>query len=342
MRANKLLSEIKKCLLSDKFTRAICVLGEPGCGKTSIVQQVASSLDDWGYIEKHMPTMLVEDFGVPLVDSSSNVLRYLLPDWYPAEDRTDIPDRGVLCFDDRTQANQDLQKVLANIIQARTLHGVPLKKGWRIVSTGNRLEDRSGVVKQLLHLNDRESKLTFETVLEDWADWALNNNVLQQVISFLYFKPNLLHDFDPKRDINATPRGWVEGVSNILDVGISKDALPEFIKGAIGEGASAEFMSYLEICEQMPDPLRILREPKIYPTEDEVKSFEMSVKYALSGALAEHVDEKTIGNMIVFLERLEPEFGVVALNYVSRKKPELQETDAYNAWIVKNQQYIIR
>ena len=47
-----------------KSKRPVCIEGMPGGGKTTIVQQVANKLSV-GYIEKHTPTMLVEDFGVP-------------------------------------------------------------------------------------------------------------------------------------------------------------------------------------------------------------------------------------------------------------------------------------
>ena len=47
---------------------------------------------------------------------------------------------------------------------------------------------------------------------------------------------NLLHDFDPQRDVNATPRSWVEGVSDVIGV-VPADAEYECFKGAVGEGA---------------------------------------------------------------------------------------------------------
>ena len=114
----------------------MAIEGAPGGGKTTICEEVANELKV-GFIEKHMPTMLVEDFGI-MYPNGDDMLHYKLPDWYPSQDRTDIPDTGILCFDDRNQANADLQKVLANICQARNLHGVPLKEGWMVVSTGNR------------------------------------------------------------------------------------------------------------------------------------------------------------------------------------------------------------
>ncbi len=230
---------MRATLLKDTLTelfkakRPICIEGMPGGGKTTIVQQTASSLKV-GYIEKHTPTMLVEDFGVPNMAVDGDSFNYKLPDWYPAESRTDIPDEGVLCFDDRNQAPADIQKVLANILQARTLHGVPLKKGWHVVSTGNRQSDRAGANRILSHLRNRETVIELETHLDDWTSWAIEHDVKPELISFIRFRPNLLHDFDPQRDVNATPRSWVEGVSDVIGI-VPSEAEYECFKGAVGE-----------------------------------------------------------------------------------------------------------
>jgi len=60
MRATLLKETIKSLF---PIQRTICIEGSPGGGKTTIVQQVAEELGV-PCIERHMPTMLVEDFGI--------------------------------------------------------------------------------------------------------------------------------------------------------------------------------------------------------------------------------------------------------------------------------------
>jgi MoxR-like ATPase len=134
--------------------RATSIIGAPGGGKTSIVREVADELGV-AYVERHLPTMLVEDFGVLYPKRDTDDLGYRLPDWFPVKGKA--PEEGILCFDDRNQAGNDLQKVLANIQQARNLHGHYLPDGWMVVSTGNRQSDRAGSNRVLSHLADRES-----------------------------------------------------------------------------------------------------------------------------------------------------------------------------------------
>ena len=91
MRAEELADNIRTLLPKQ---RTICIEGSPGGGKTSIVRQVAEQ-EGVGYIELHMPTMLVEDFGI-LYPNGDDMLSYKLPYWWPSADRTDIPDVGIL------------------------------------------------------------------------------------------------------------------------------------------------------------------------------------------------------------------------------------------------------
>ena len=326
MRATLLKDTIKR-LFPTK--RTICIEGSPGGGKTTIVQQVAKELGV-GYIEKHMPTMLVEDFGI-LYPNGDDMLHYKLPDWFPYEGRTDIPDEGILCFDDRNQANADLQKVLANICQARDLHGKKMKAGWMVVSTGNRQADRAGANRVLSHLRNRETVYELETHLDDWTSWAIDHGVKPVVISFIRFRTALLHDFDPQRDVNPSPRSWVEGVANMIGV-VPTEAEFETFKGAVGEGCAAEFSGFLKIERKLPNPDTIIQSPMSVAVPDDPATC-----YALTGALGERATVDNFGNIVKFAERMSPEFSVLCVSYASRKNPDLASHEAFTKWAIAHQ-----
>jgi hypothetical protein len=323
MRASLLKDTIKSTF---PIQRTLCIEGSPGGGKTTIVHQVAEELDI-PVIERHMPTMLVEDFGI-LFPKEGNGLEYKLPDWFPVKGKA--PDKGILLFDDRNQASSDLQKVLANICQARTLHGTPMPDGWQVISTGNRQADRAGANRVLSHLRNRETVVELETHLDDWTTWALDNGVRSEVVSFIRFRPALLHDFDAQRDQNATPRSWVEGVSDVLGV-CPTDAEFEMFKGAVGEGAAAEFVGFLRIFRKLPNPDAVL----MNPTTADVPS-DPATLYALSGALAERATEGNFERVCTYAERMPADFSVLTVSYASRKKPELANTQAFTKWAMKH------
>jgi hypothetical protein len=323
----QLMEQTLQSLIS--INRTVCVEGPPGGGKTTMIQDTAKRMGRH-YIERHLPTMLVEDFGIPVIDGPT--LAYKIPDWFPAKGSAYDDGRGgVLCFDDRNQANADIQKVLANICQARNLHGVPLADNWAVVSTGNRQSDRAGANRVLSHLRNRETVLELETHLDDSTTWMIANGVRPEVVSFLRFRPNLLHDFDAQRDSNPTPRSWVEGVSAVLGT-VPQEAEYECFKGAVSEGAAAEFVGFMRIYRKLPNPDAIL----MNPTTAEVPS-DPATLYALSGALAERASEANFDRMAAYTERMPPEFSVLAVSYACRKKPELANTQAFTQWAIKHQ-----
>lgn len=327
MRATLLKETIKSLF---PITRTLSIEGAPGGGKTTIVHEVAQELDI-PCIERHMPTMLVEDFGILFPDGSpdSQRLSYRLPDWFPVKGKA--PEQGILLFDDRNQAGPDLQKVLANICQARTLHGVPMPDGWMVVSTGNRQSDRAGANRVLSHLRNRETVLELETHLDDWTAWAINHGVKPEVISFIRFRPGLLHDFDPQRDQNATPRAWVDGVSDVLGT-VPAEAEFECFKGAVGEGAAAEFVGFVRIFRKLPNPDAILLNPQ---TADVPK--DPATLYALSGALAQRATESNFERVCQYSERMPPEFSVLTISYAARRNPDLANTQAFTKWSINHQ-----
>jgi hypothetical protein len=324
MRATLLKETIKSLF---PITRTLSIEGSPGGGKTTIVHEVATELGI-PCIERHMPTMLVEDFGILFPDSTDK-LNYKLPDWFPVKGQA--PEAGILLFDDRNQAGPDLQKVLANICQARTLHGVSMPDGWMVISTGNRQADRAGANRVLSHLRNRETVIELETHLDDWTSWAIQAGVKPEVISFIRFRPGLLHDFDPQRDQNATPRSWVEGVSDVLGT-VPAEAEFECFKGAVGEGAAAEFVGFVRIFRKLPNPDAIL----LNPTTADVPK-DPATLYALTGAIAQRATESNFERVCTYAERMPPEFSVLMVSIAARRDPDLANTQAFTKWSIAHQ-----
>src|SRR5262249_22719004 len=148
-------------------------------------------------------------------------------DLFPVEG-SNCPDRGLLLIDELPQADANAQKILANVMHARVIHGKRIKKGWGIVATGNRVADRAGANRILTQLKNRLTVVAFDACVEDWELWALDNKVKPEVIAFIRFRPELLNNFDPQSEVNATPRSWVEGVSMRLGIVDSENEFEMF------------------------------------------------------------------------------------------------------------------
>lgn len=327
MRAS-LLKDTLSSLLQAGVKSSAVIVGPPGGGKTSIIKQVAKDLG-YQYIQRHLPTIPVEDLGVPMIDKP--MLYYKLPDWFPAKgSKYDNGQPGVLCFDDRNQANNDLQKALANLVQERELHGVAMADNWFILSTGNRQQDRAGANRVLSHLSDREFEFELETHHLDWTAWASENGVRPEVISFINFKTDLLHKFDPQLDKNPTPRGWCERVSPAIDV-VPKEAEFETFKGAVGEGPASEFTGFLRIFRKLPNPDAILLNPQSadVPTDP-------ATLYALAGSLAHRASTSNFERVCQYVERMPAEFSVLTVSLALRRDKALHNTAAFGNWVIKH------
>lgn len=327
MRAS-ILKDTITSLLKANIHRSAVIVGPPGGGKTSIVKQIAKEME-YQYIQRHLPTMLVEDMGVPMIDKP--MLYYKISDWFPAKGSkydTGVP--GILCFDDRNQAGNDLQKVLANLVQERELHGIPMADNWHVISTGNRQSDRAGANRVLSHLSDREFEFELETHIDDWTVYAMENGIRPEVISFIRFKSALLHDFDAQRDKNPTPRSWCEGVSPAIDV-VPKAAEYDTFKGAVGEGPAAEFTGFLKIARKLPNPDAILLNPQTaeVPTDP-------ATLFALSGSLAQRASTSNFERVCQYIERMPPEFSVLTVSMALRHDKALHNTAAFGNWVVKH------
>lgn len=320
-----LLKETLKSLFP--IQRTVCIEGAPGGGKTTIVHEVAEELGV-PIIERHMPTMLVEDFGI-LFPNGNDMLHYKLPDWFPVKGKA--PEQGILLFDDRNQAPAELQKVLANICQARTLHGVSMPEGWMVVSTGNRQSDRAGANRVLTHLRNRETLLELDTDLDDSTRWMIDHGVKPEVVSYIRFVPASLHNFDPQRDQNPTPRAWVEGVSAVLGT-VPVEAEYECFKGAVGEADAARFVAFVKIWRKLPNPDNVMMNPA---TTDVPK--DPATLYALSGALSHRATDGNMDRFVTYIERMPPEFSVLAMSMACRRNPDLANTQAFTKWSVNHQ-----
>ena len=328
MRPTLLIETLKSRFIAQRAgvsKRAAFILGPPGVGKTETVEQTASALGI-GFKVLHAPLMQPEDYGMPKFSADRDDMTFVVSsDKFPLVG-SDCPDEGILLIDELPQAGHNEQKILANAIQAREIHGKKFKPGWMIVATGNRKSDRAGANQVLSHLKDRLTEYDYEVSLDDWCAHAMDRGVATEVVAFLRFRPNLLMDFDPQRDKNPTPRGWVQGVAASLGT-VPPEAEFETIKGDVGEGAAAEFLGFLKIFRKLPNPDVVLMNPSTHelPTDP-------ATLYALAGAIAARASADNFERVITVAERMAPEFMVLTVRDSIRRNRAVQNTKAFIKW----------
>ena len=321
-------SEIKSLIMARfkaKIKRPLHLESSPGIGKTQIAAQVAKEMGV-GFMVIHAPLLQPEDYGFPVISAAKDTVDFIVSKAKFPIEGANCPDSGIFLIDELSQADNSAQKILANLIQEREIHGQKVKPNWLIITTGNRTTDRAGANRLLSHLKNRLTTIEMEASLDDWTNWAFANGINPEVIAFLRFRPDLLNAFDAQVECNPTPRAWSEGVSAALGVVDPSQEFPVF-KGDVGEGAAAEFIGFLKIYRSLPSPDAIL----LNPTTVEIPNNPATL-YALCGALAHKTTGDNFGRIMTYVARMQPEFTVLYVRDSIKRKPEIQTCAEFTKW----------
>lgn len=251
-------------IVSSNLKESVMMWGAPGIGKSSIVNSVASK-HNLEVTDLRLSQLAPTDIrGLPFVDSG--VARFAPPSFLPQTGS------GILFLDEINLAPPAIQNVAMQLVLDRKVGDYVVPDSWFIISAGNRVEDRAAVNQMPAPLTNRFIHMTVESDLTSWKAYAITHNIREEIISFLNFKSNLLHNFNKNAIAWPSPRTW-EFASKLLNIGLG-------VESAVGEGAGAEFNSFIKLYSRLPDVEKILegdlsvKAPK-----------EPSLMYAICGSL---------------------------------------------------------
>jgi hypothetical protein len=324
-------SQIKLSLLAAiKARRPVFLWGPPGVGKSQVVAQVAA---EGGLDLIDVRAVLLDPVdlrGLPHINGDGQA-HWAIPDFLPKDGQ------GIMFLDELNAAPPLVQAACYQLILDRKLGEYTLPDRWSILAAGNRETDRAVTSRMSSALANRFIHLNFDVDLQDWIEWALSNGIMIEVVAFIRFRPGLLHVFDPQRNERSfpSPRTW-EYVSDVLQVRPDHDVEFELISGIVGDGAAAEFMGFLKIYRDLPDPDGVLVDPQGSPVPSDP-----SALYAISGALARKSSSSNYGRVMQYAARLPQEFGVLIVRDSVKLNPEVQKTKAFIQWSSDNSAVLI-
>lgn len=321
MKPSHIVSSLKTLL---SIRRPVFLWGAPGVGKSEVVAEVARSL---GYELRDIRAVLLDPVdlrGIPRITAAGGT------EWCPPSFLPDAQSsgKGILFLDELNAAPPLVQAACYQLILDRRIGEYVLPEGWVVVAAGNREKDRAVTHRMPSALANRMVHLEFDVSLDDWLVWAERMGIRPEVTAFLRFRPALLHDFDPQLSSRAfaSPRSW-SFVSDILKAGPDSAVEYGLIRGAVGDGAAAEFMGFLSVWRDLPSVDEVLAVP-----EEAKVPTEPAALYAVSEALARRLTPAGMEKAAVYLERLPVEFGVLCLRQAVCREPALVETQAFARW----------
>lgn len=280
----------------------------PGIGKSSAFRQVARDLECelLVYIASiHDPVDLsgVPDVRVEHYDQDGKTVSRSFTHWntpamFPRSGR------GIWLWDDLSNANTMMQSGIMQLTLERRLGEYVVPDGWVLHAAGNRVQDRSGCNKLITALANRFGcHADVEVSVEDWNDWAIENDIHPSIRSAIAWKRDLLHNFDHSSGelAFASPRSW-EFADKIIKSSLPDYLLLETLSGCIGKAAAAMYVAHRKLFLELPNMDDIIGNPLTHPVPKEP-----SVLYALCGSLsdkAKGADHKQLTAIVQYGNRL--------------------------------------
>jgi len=314
--------------------KPVLIKGAPGGGKSEIVDQACTKTEAENFIMHPVISDPTDFKGYPM--PCGDITKFL-----PTTELAKLiyADKLTVCFlDDLGQAPPSVQAACMQLILARRINGHKVSNNVCFIAATNRKSDRAGVSGILEPVKSRFMTIVELTVdNEEWDSWALNNDVIIELVAFDRFRPSLLSEFKPSADITNSPcpRTYYN-VSEIVKLDLPQELEMEAIAGAAGEGFAIEFCSFLKLYRNMVSPDLVLMQPDTAPIPEEV-----SALYALSTAIARKVNDNSAERFFTYCNRLPDEYSVLAVTDAIKQKKELQSTRGFIDWASKHSSVIM-
>ena len=314
------------------------IWGPPGVGKSQIVQTIAAKLNRALMDFRSNLFDPVDVRGIPFHDATegTHMTYWAPPSVFPYEHR-DSPE-GIFFLDELTTAPQATQNAFLQLVLDGKVGDYTLPDGWCCIGAGNRLSDLAAVYDLTAPMKNRFSQYSLEVNIDDWCEWAAENNITDLITSFIRFRPNLLFDFDSSNTAFPTPRSW-EILNKKLQFNDNSEEARFFngISSLIGQGPAGEFVTFKESRDKMPDIEALIRQPNAA----KVPKDEPAIMYAIAGALAAKATKDNFDKICTYTQRMAPEFQVVLMRDALSRNRNLGTHASYVQWVSKNAKEIL-
>ena len=320
-------SQLKQALkyAAVKQQRPVFIWSAPGVGKSEIVAQLAKELK-MQLVDKRLSQSDPSELkGYPWPNQETKTMVFMRDDELPTKGK------GILFLDEINLAPQATQAAAYQLILNRRIGTYELPPGWVVIAAGNRTSDRSGVHALSAALANRFVHIDLHADVEDWVDWALENNISDATRGYLRYRPgNLSTDkIEPGVRAYPTPRTWAFA-SDILKSNLPAAVELELLRGTVGD-AAGELTAFMRVYKDLPTVDEVLMNP-----DKAALPNELSAKYAISTSLAAKASRDNFDVVMQYVNRLPTEFQVVFMRDSARRDDGVQKAQSYMKWCVKN------
>jgi hypothetical protein len=292
---------------------------------------------------------LLDFGGLPYNDNG--VQRRAVPDIWPNVGGTE-PVYGVLFLDEFPQAAREKQTVIQRAFDSGqvgeyVLPGHPksdpeCKLGLvLIILAGNRQRDRANSHGLGTQTGNRLSHFTLEPSVQDWLNWAAENDVDPTVMAFIRQMPEYLHKLDPSQKGTEHPTGSTPRSLEKLSHAVKRCPPPELetaiYSGIVGEEAARSYIAIAHAARAIN-----IEEALTSPETADIPQ-EVGHQFATASLLIRRATKDNFGHIVTYLSRLSggddvgwssPEIMVFVVEAIKRRI-NVAETVTYRDWSLK-------
>lgn len=325
--------ELKQFLkFSFKNNYPVLIKGSPGIGKTDVVEATTKKVKFDLLVAHPVVDSPIDYKGLGAIVNGKAVF---LP-YGNLEKIINAKKPLVVFFDDLGQAPAAVQSAVMQLLLARSINGTPISKHVRFVAATNRREDKANVSGILEPVKSRFTSIVeLEVSVDDWITWAVKHKMPNSLLSYIQWKPSMLNNFVPTRDIENSPSPrTVANVGKMINAKIKDSLLFEAVKGATGQAFATEFTSFLRVYKELPTVKEILADPKNCRLPSEI-----SAKFAIMGIVLEWITIDNMGSFLTYLDRLGTEITTATMKLCSVKRPDVCKNSTYVNWAITHNKH---
>lgn len=306
----------------------IMLWGQPGVGKSECVAQVCNDYKGTLVDIRLSQYDSVDLRGIP-VPHENGLTVWQAPSTLPFKNNDafdSTPDKPIFLFlDEVNSAAPAVAAVAYQLINDRAVGEHQLMDNVVVIAAGNRESDRGVTNRMPTPLANRFTHVEVGVDVNSFCEYAQSVGLPAIGVAFLQFRKPLLSTFDPTKPDKAfaTPRSWVKALRYYAS-GMPAAIKQTAIVGAIGEGPAAEFMGFADVWQSMIPIKAIIADPAGVALPEDL-SMTYAVAISVSGAMT--VDNTP--QLHAFLQRLSPEYAVMAWQLAVKRDEALFTTDQF-------------
>lgn len=307
------ISDIKKVVpMLLEAGQVPCLVGHAGDGKTTVVEQIAKSMNGDIVTWRLGQTSDVGDIkGMPNLNENKQVTEFFPPAHLPKDGK------GIIFLDEINRSHEDIIQCMFEFVERGRFESYKKPEGWGIVAacnpaTAEYLTNKAFQEKALL---DRMVFITFEPTPQEWLEYAKEAGFAPTTIAYYTENPQ---DLDGDReDINLNfiepSRRSAERLS-ILDglyEQVGHGVFTELAMGIIGPERGVKYARFKQESEKTWKPSEILNQfDKLKSTVSEKANHRTDLVHRTNNDLISYLETTTklsdqqVDNLIEYIKTL--------------------------------------